>query len=66
MTAKSANYLRQKKEGLSIITILMPTQSKQRLEKEADEEGVNVAAYCRGILLGKEYRKLKKHKIVTE
>jgi hypothetical protein len=62
MSAKSPNYIRQKKEGLSSLTLILPTISKQRLEKEADDEGLNLASYCRSILLGKEYRQLKNHK----
>lgn len=62
MTAKNPNYIRQRKEGLSSLTMLIPTAEKEKLERKAYQEGLNLAAYLRTIILGKQFGQLKDHK----
>lgn len=62
----TASYKQQKKTGISTLSILLPTSAKKQLEDQADGMGLTLASYCRSILLGKEFRLLKNHKVRAE
>ncbi len=58
------NYQNLKESGYSAVHIVIPIDIRDRLAREAHNEGLTLTAYCRGVLCGKEYRNLRERKYV--
>ena len=55
MEEKKTSYKRLLESGYCLLGIKLPIDKRDELVKEAQAEGLSLAAYCRGKLIGKKY-----------
>lgn len=56
--ANKIAYRKRKKEGYVTIGLIVPVDKRDELVVKARQQGLSLAAYCRGVLCGEECRNL--------